>query len=237
MDERQLKDILSSEEIPAADENARKRATNLALAAFDEAQREKEKKRQGFRLFGRLTDRLQLRSGRRLMNKPYLAGGMAVVLLGVVTYGALDAYRKPELSNLVQGTSQKDKGADVKEADRLAQLNRPADPAPRTDSEKKERRVGGEKSSNAKRLLQAKPDQAIAKQQQPAEAEVAAQTPASPAPKSKSKAEPHRSAETARRIAPSINIMPNQRVLGETQGPMGQASGGKSASKPSSSLS
>ncbi len=93
MDERQLNELLNSEKIPPADENARKRAVNLALAAFDEAQREKQGKRQGFRLLGRLTGCSKLSAGRRPMTRRYLFGGMAtamVAVLAVVTYTTLE---------------------------------------------------------------------------------------------------------------------------------------------------
>ena len=92
MDERQLNDLLNSEKIPPADENARKRAMNLALAAFDETQREKQKKRQGFRLLDRLTGRSKTSKGRRSMTRGYVFGGMAtamVAVLAVFTYTTL----------------------------------------------------------------------------------------------------------------------------------------------------
>ncbi len=98
MDERQLNQILNSEEIPPADENARKQAMNLALAAFDEAHRETQKKRQGFRIPGRLTGRSKSQSGRRPMTKRYVFGGMAtamVAVLAVFTYTTLE----PDLRN------------------------------------------------------------------------------------------------------------------------------------------
>jgi len=89
MDEHELKEILKAEEIPTADENARKRAMNLALAAFDDAQREKKTNRQGFGLLGRLTGRSPSQKGKRPMNSKILYGGMATamtVVLAVVTY-------------------------------------------------------------------------------------------------------------------------------------------------------
>ena len=96
MDERQLKDILNAEEIPPPSDNARKEAMNLALAAFDEAQQEKSKKRQGFSILGRLTGRSTPRPRRRLMERKYLVGGMAtaaIALLTVVTYDTVNPYR------------------------------------------------------------------------------------------------------------------------------------------------
>ena len=160
MDERQLTDILKSEEIPPADDNARKRAMNLALAAFDDAQREKEKKRQGSGGLARLMDRLTFRSGRRLMTRPYLVSGMAIVLLGAVTYGAIDAYRKPEFSGVIVDTSRK--AEETQPSQEIAQLDRPADPTPRTEGTKKERRIGDEKDLRETFERQAKPDRAIA---------------------------------------------------------------------------
>ncbi len=65
MDERQLKDILGGEEIPPADDNVREQAIGLALAAFDDAGRDRRKRRQGFRLLGRLTGRSNPATGRR----------------------------------------------------------------------------------------------------------------------------------------------------------------------------
>ena len=93
MDERRLREILNSGEIPPADENARKQAVNLALSAFDEAQRDGQKNRQGFRLLGRLTGRSNTPAGRRPMTRQYVFGGMATVMavvLAVVTYDVMD---------------------------------------------------------------------------------------------------------------------------------------------------
>ena len=86
MDERQLKDILADEDNPPADENARKQAVNLALAAFDDALQDKRKRRQGFRLLGRLTGRTSSPTGRRPMTRRYVFAGMAsatAVVLGI----------------------------------------------------------------------------------------------------------------------------------------------------------
>ena len=77
MDERQLKEILGAEEVPPADENARKQAINLALAAFDEARRETQKKRQGFGLLGRLMSRDRKRAKGQPMRKSLVFGGSA----------------------------------------------------------------------------------------------------------------------------------------------------------------
>ena len=109
MDERQLKDILGSEEIPPAEDNARKQAINLALAAFDDAQQDKRKSRQGFRFPRRLTGRSNSPTGRRPMRTRYVFGGAATataVVLGIGIYGMLDgqvgtqlAYTSEQVSN------------------------------------------------------------------------------------------------------------------------------------------
>ncbi len=145
MDERQLKDILKADDVPAADENARKRAMNLALGAFDEAQRDKEKNRQGVGLLGRLTGRSNNRSGRRPMKKWHLFGGMATamtVVLAVVTY---DVAKDRGLSfgdgaeRRTQGILDGRKGANqLKSEGDTAQPPKSSDRAPASD-EKKER--------------------------------------------------------------------------------------------------
>jgi Ca-activated chloride channel family protein len=91
MDERQLKEILGAEVVPPADENARKQAINLALAAFDEARRETRKKRQGFRLLGRLMGRDTTRSKGRPMRKSLVFGGSAAALLMMATASVFTA--------------------------------------------------------------------------------------------------------------------------------------------------
>ena len=105
MDERQLRDILGSEEIPPADDNARKQAVNLALAAFDDAQQAKRKKRQGFWFLGRLTGRSNTSTGRRPMRTRYIFGGAATataVVLGIGIYGMLDGYVETQLASVSQ---------------------------------------------------------------------------------------------------------------------------------------
>ncbi|MGD8809761.1 MAG: hypothetical protein PVG24_09150, partial [Gammaproteobacteria bacterium] len=74
MDERELKEILNAEEAPPVDENARRRTMNLALAAYDETQRDKaaKKSRQGFGLLARLTGRSPSQKGKRPMNSRFL---------------------------------------------------------------------------------------------------------------------------------------------------------------------
>jgi Ca-activated chloride channel family protein len=109
MDERQLKEILGAEEVPPADENARKQAINLALAAFDEARRETQEKRQGFGLLGRLMSRDTKRSKGRPMRTSLVFGGSAAAILLMATASLftmrsyLDSQRPPMLA--VQDTA------------------------------------------------------------------------------------------------------------------------------------
>ena len=103
MDEQQLKDILASQEIPPADENVRKQAINLALAAFDQAQQDKQKRRQGFRFWDRLMGRSNTPTGRRPMTRPYVFGGMATataVVLFIGIYGMLDGNMRNQFAEL-----------------------------------------------------------------------------------------------------------------------------------------
>ena len=96
MDERQLKKTLEDMDIPAADENAKKRALNLAMAEYDTARKENEKKSQGFSFLSRLmgntnTDKrretMEMRSNKRLiqggvMTAVGLAAADAILLVG-----------------------------------------------------------------------------------------------------------------------------------------------------------
>lgn len=83
MDEQKLKEMLQNIDAPAPDENARKQALNLAMAAFDQ---KKHKPAQGFSMAGRLTDIIN--NVRRItMQKRYvsgLAGGVALCALVAV---------------------------------------------------------------------------------------------------------------------------------------------------------
>jgi Ca-activated chloride channel family protein len=79
MDERQLKDLLNND-VPGTDENARKRAVNLALAEFSSAQKDSQKNLQGKGFWTRLTDRSNQNPRRDKMNKQMIYGGMATAL-------------------------------------------------------------------------------------------------------------------------------------------------------------
>ncbi len=81
MDEARLKEILSAEAIPPAEENARKEAINLARAAFDQAQSEPETSRQGTGLLGRLIGRDRQRSKGRAMRRMRIFLGFGTVAM------------------------------------------------------------------------------------------------------------------------------------------------------------
>lgn len=84
MDDRQLEKILKDIEVPAPEGNAKKRAVNLALVEFDKHQKEKTEKRQGFSLFGRLTDSSDKNARRTVMQKRLVYGGMATAMVVVL---------------------------------------------------------------------------------------------------------------------------------------------------------
>lgn len=84
MDEEKLKEILQAEVIPPADDNARKAAINLAMAAFDEARKEKANGRQGSGLLSRLMGRNRSKTRGWTMRKSYLLGGVATAAVLVV---------------------------------------------------------------------------------------------------------------------------------------------------------
>ena len=92
MDDARLKEILSAEAVPPAEENARKEAINLARAAFDRAQGEAREGRQGTGLLGRLTDRDQQRPKGRPMAWKHIfwgLGGGTTVALVLVSVAAV----------------------------------------------------------------------------------------------------------------------------------------------------
>ena len=84
MDEAPLKQILQDYEAPAADENAKKRAVNLALAEFDavekQAENQGQKKSQGISLLARLTGGSNKQQRRAPVNKKLVYGGMATAM-------------------------------------------------------------------------------------------------------------------------------------------------------------
>ena len=84
MDDKQLDKILSGIDVPEANENARKRAVNLAVAEFEQYQQKKSKKFQGFPILARLMDRTNQNDRRDPMEKAsrkkLVYGGMATAL-------------------------------------------------------------------------------------------------------------------------------------------------------------
>ena len=89
MDDRQLRDLLKAGDIPPPDENARKEAVNLAMAAFDDAQKENRDRSQGSSLLGRLTGQSKPRDGRRPMNRKLIYGGMATATVALVAVASV----------------------------------------------------------------------------------------------------------------------------------------------------
>ncbi len=90
MDESALKKILDEIELPPVDENAKKRAANLAVAEFKAHQKEKsEKSTQGSSTLSRLIGRSTPQRGRNEMkfNKGFVFGGMGTALAVVLVAG------------------------------------------------------------------------------------------------------------------------------------------------------
>jgi Ca-activated chloride channel family protein len=145
MDERELKALLTAEAVPPADENARKGAINLALAAFDDVQREKARDRktgrQGFGILRRLTGRSHPQPGERPMKTRLMYGGMATalaVVLTVVTYESIPVLQEdaatPAPAPTAEGRTDLAKTDRVreKEADKPVETAQRSEPAPAT---------------------------------------------------------------------------------------------------------
>lgn len=118
MDDKNLKKILSNLDVPKADENAKKRAVNLAVSEFEQFQKEKEKKSQGFPILSRLMgitngqdrrDPMESRTRKRLMYGG-LATALSLVLVVSTSYTVMQekavsnsAYRLTETRNVLSG--------------------------------------------------------------------------------------------------------------------------------------
>lgn len=91
MDEKKIKDALHKMDIPAHDENAQKRALNLAMAEFEAIQKNNEKKSQGNSILARLMSRTQQNKGHTTMEtkqkKKMIYGGMATAMAVVLIAG------------------------------------------------------------------------------------------------------------------------------------------------------
>lgn len=92
MDDIKLEKIISADYAPLADENARKRAVNLALAEFNVVQNEKNtKSSQGVSILSRLMGMSNISKGRETMEtktkRKLIYGGMATALAVVFVAG------------------------------------------------------------------------------------------------------------------------------------------------------
>ncbi len=98
MDEAQLKKILENMDTPEPDQNAKKRAVNLAMAEFEQTSQEKSKKFQGFGILARLMGNNNLNDRSNSMEKRtkkrFIYGGtataLAIVLMTGVSYMQLE---------------------------------------------------------------------------------------------------------------------------------------------------
>ncbi len=103
MDEKRLNDILKGIETPETDDNARKTAVNLAVAAFEAENKKNAQKRQGMSLRGRLTGSSNPQRT-PAMNKKLIYGGMATAMV-VVLAASLIAPRQTSSVALQQPAS------------------------------------------------------------------------------------------------------------------------------------
>ncbi|MGZ9097396.1 MAG: vWA domain-containing protein [Micavibrio sp.] len=87
MDEGELKNLLG-QDIPTPDQNARKRALNLALAEYEATKTDPQNSFQGFSFWSRLTGRTNENPRREKMNKKLVYGGMATAMVVVLAAGA-----------------------------------------------------------------------------------------------------------------------------------------------------
>lgn len=87
MDDQALKQLFATEDIPAPDENARKIALNLAVAAFEK----NEKKSQGKGFFARLISRepVQRRETMSFSQKKVVYGGIATACVALMVFAVL----------------------------------------------------------------------------------------------------------------------------------------------------
>lgn len=92
MDDKKLQKILSEMDVPEVDENAKKRAVNLAMAEFQQHQQEKSKKIQGFSPITRLMNIINPQDRRDSMEnrtrKRLMYGGLATAMALVLVVGA-----------------------------------------------------------------------------------------------------------------------------------------------------
>jgi len=84
VDDETLRRVLANTEPPPPDEAAKKRAINLAVAAFGE---ESKKSAQGYAGFNRLRDMYARMKRRRSMNRTLVFGGMATTMTAMLVVG------------------------------------------------------------------------------------------------------------------------------------------------------
>ena len=91
MDDKELTKILKNVKAPPADDNARKRALNLAMSEFEAAGKEQDKKNQktfqGLRSLARLMGITTPDDRRVPMKKSYVYGGLATAMVVVLVAG------------------------------------------------------------------------------------------------------------------------------------------------------
>ncbi len=170
MDEARLKEILSAEAIPPAEENARKEAINLARAAFERAQSESEPSRQGTGLLGRLIGRDRKRSKGRAMRRMRIFWGFGTVAMlafvGVATVVlymetiplqtvqsvATPVKERPEMPPAAPAAREEETSGGLSS---IAVTSRPSVGEFRRDLELAERRLSGEIQARVQAQLQA----------------------------------------------------------------------------------
>ena len=156
MDEMKLRKTLENLNVPEADENARKRALNLAVAEFKSNQQKTEKTSQGSRVLSRLMgtsnpntrrDPMETKSKHRIMYGG-MATAMAVILITGVTVSqfqnskVIKDYDARDLQATADGGSASSAESEV---DNLAALSTPIE-APGSRLVMDEKKEIGEKS-------------------------------------------------------------------------------------------
>ncbi|MDH5722287.1 MAG: VWA domain-containing protein [Alphaproteobacteria bacterium] len=110
MDENSLKKILSEDIAPPVDDNARKRAVNLAVAEFKASSHEKnQKKSQGNSLFARLIGKSNVYERRTQMKQrnKFLTGTALATLAAVLVVGTMVSEKTYDITKLPQGAGSK----------------------------------------------------------------------------------------------------------------------------------
>ena len=109
MDDAHLKKILQQHDGKPVDENARKRAVNLAVSEFGAYQKEKQKNFQGNGFFARLTG-ITNKDKRKtpMKNKKYIYGGMATAMAVVLAVGLTQTPELIRTMNASGGSAAKE---------------------------------------------------------------------------------------------------------------------------------